>query len=104
MDGEARYEEMLIYHVYVRDGVGTFIRVGNKPCVNLFRSNDGAINFFVLRVPISSKGTSSGVASDGILAFLAIQDGLDMPLNNIGRRALAVLIIQNTCKCLVLTT
>ena len=101
MDGEARYKEILIYHVYVRDGVGNIlIRICNEPCVNLFRSNDGAINFFVLWVPMSSKGTSSGVASDGILAFLAIQDGLDPPLN---KRALAVLTIQETCKCLVLT-
>ena len=66
---------MLIYHVYVRDGVRIFIRIRNEPCVNLFRSNDGAINLFVLRVPIASKGTSSGVASDGILAYLAILDG-----------------------------
>ena len=66
---------MLIYQVYVRDGVRIFIRIRNEPCVNLFRSNDGAINLFVLRVPISSKGTSSGVASDGILAYLAILDG-----------------------------
>ena len=67
----------------------------------MFRSNDVALRnrFAVLRVPIFSNGTSSGVEGDVILAFLALQDGLDEPLNNINRRALAALIIQNTCKC-----
>ena len=92
---------------YVRDDVGNVIvQIRNEPVISIFRSKDVALRnrFSVLRVPMSSKGASIGVASDGILAFLAIPDGFDQPLNNIDRRALAVLIIQNTCKCLVLTT
>ena len=92
---------------YVRDDVGNVIvQIRNEPVISIFRSKDVALRnrFSVLRVPMSSKGASIGVASDGILAFLAIPDGFDQPLNNIDRRVLAVLTIQNTCKCLVLTT
>ena len=106
MGGEARCEEMLIYHcIYVRDGVGNVIvQIRNVPFVSLFRSDDGSLRsrFSVFRAQISSKDTSCDVTSDGIEALLTI-DGLDPPLNNIDRRALAVLIIQNMCKCLVLT-
>ena len=103
MVGEACCEEMLIYHVYVRDGVGGnvgTVEIRNVPFVSLFRSNDRAIGnrFFVLRAPMSSKGE----AGDEVFAFLGI-DEFDVPLNNISRRALMVLIIQKTCKCLVLT-
>jgi hypothetical protein len=98
---------MLIYRVvYVREGAGNArnILVCNVPFVKLFRSNYGALRsgFSVLRGPMSSKGTSSGVESDGVC--ILSKDGSNLPLNNINRRALAVLIIQNKCKCLVLTT
>ena len=97
-------EEMLIYNVYVRDGVGNVgnVVIRNVPFVSLFRSNDRAIGsrFFVRRVPMSSK--RPGEAGDNVFAFLGI-DELDVPLNNINRWALMVLIIQKTCKCLVLT-
>ena len=106
MGGEARCEEMSIYwHIYVRDGVGNvIIEIRNVPFVSLFRSDDGSLRsrFSVFRVQMSSKDTSSDVTSDGIEAFLTIDD-LDPPLDNIDRRALAVLIIQNMRKCLVLT-
>ena len=107
MGGEARCEEMLslIYHIYVRDGVGNIIvQIRNVPLASLFRSDNGSLmsRISVFRAQISSKDTSCDVTSDGIEAFLTI-DGLDPPLNNIDRRALAVLIIQNMCKCLVLT-
>ena len=105
MVGEACCEEMLIYDVYVRDGVGGnvgTVEIRNVPFVSLFRSNDRAIGnrFFVLRVPMTSKGP--GEAGDEVSAFLGI-DQFDVPLNNINRRALTALIIQNTCKFLVLT-
>ena len=60
---------MLIYHVYVRDGVGNaIVRIRNDPFVRLFRSNDGSLKngFSVFRVPMPSKGTFSDVATDGI--------------------------------------
>ena len=104
MGGEAFCEEMLIYDVYVRDGVMNVgnVEIRNVPFVSLFRSNDRAIGnrFFVLRVPMTSKGP--GEAADEVFAFLGI-DQFDVPLNNINRRALTALIIQNTCKFLVLT-
>ena len=92
---------------YVRDDVGNVIvQIRNEPVISIVRSKDVALRnrFSVLRVPISSRVAFLGVETDGILAFLAIQDGFDQPLNNIDRRALAVLIIQNTCKRLVQTT
>lgn len=82
-----------MYHVYVRDGVGNArsLLIRNVPFVRLFRSNDGPLRkrFSVLREPMSSKGTSGGLESDGVCTFLAI-DGLNLPLCNIGRRSLAV--------------
>jgi len=96
-----------IYHVYVRDGVGNVrsILIRNVPFVRLFRSNDGDLrnNSCVLREPMSSKGASSRVESDGVFAWLSM-DGLNVPLNNIGRRTLVGLIIRNTCKHMILTT
>ena len=94
-------------HVYVRDDVGNvMVHIRNEPGVSIFQSKDVALRsrFYVLRVPISSKGASLGVESDGILAFFATLNGSDQPLNNIDRRVLAVLTIHNMCKCLVLTT
>jgi len=97
----------VIYRVYVRDGVGNArsILIGNVPFVRLLRSNDGSLRmrFSVLREPVSSKSTSIGLESDGVCAFLAI-DGLNVPLNNIGRRTLAGLTIRNACKRMILTT
>ena len=96
-----------IYHVYVRDSVGNArsILIRNVPFVGLFRSNDGDLKnrFCVLREPMSSQGTSSGDQSDGVLAWLA-KDGLNLPLNNIGRRTLAGLTSRNACIRMILTT
>ena len=92
---------------YVRDDVGNVIvQIRNEPVISIFRSKDVALRnrFSVLRVPISSRGAFLGVETDGVLSFLAIQDGFDQPLNNIDRRVLAVMTIRNTCKCPVLTT
>ena len=96
---------LVIYHLYVREDVGRLIvHMRNEPEVSLFRSKDEALRsrFSVLRVPISSKGTSIGVESDFPLDFFVTRlewDAVDVPLNNIDRRVLAGLIIQNTCKC-----
>jgi hypothetical protein len=78
-----------IYHVYVRDGVGNVwsLLIRNVPFVRLFRSNDGDLRnkSCVLREPMSSKGTSSGVQSDGVCAWLA-KDGFNVPLNDIWQK------------------